>query len=199
MEKGFLSRGLNITKHTMKKFLFAIPTKTNEIYNTPAYVLYRGDCPFNNHHYPAPTMTWNYRIFRHEHKLKSIGWNSEWFGLHEVYYNEDGLPETYAIEPEVIGDNIEDLIASISLMLKDAKAHQKAKKEGKRNYQQKGKKKSKIILEPKDFEEGGIYFVNLQAMEKEFEDIISTATINEKRDSKNTRRKQSSRNKPPRK
>lgn len=140
-----------------------------------------------------------------------------WYALHEVYYNDEGVPITYAEEPEVVGDNIQDLVESIELMLKDTKAHQKAIGKGKKYYQEKkGKPKSKIILEEKDFEKGGAYFAAQQEWEQEIKintlalprlpiasfpkslgiEAGSKATnpTNEKRNSKNARRKPRTRN-----
>lgn len=85
------------------------------------------------------------------------GYNKEWYSLHEVYYGADGSPAAYVEQAEAIGDTIEELIDSLSLMIRDTKAHKKALAEKKKYKMGKGKK-GKVILEKKDFEEGGIYF-----------------------------------------
>jgi hypothetical protein len=97
-------------------------------------------------------MTWNFRIFRHKDK-------HVWYGLHEVFYNDQGVPETYATEPDAVGDTIDELIDSLVLMIRDAGACQKAKK----------------ILTKKDFEKGGRYYASFQAWEKEVEDAVQSS------------------------
>ena len=55
-------------------------------------------------------MTWNYRIIDH----------GDWLGLHEVYYDKQGNPRSYAVEPEVATDKengVADIIGSLKLML----------------------------------------------------------------------------------
>lgn len=101
-------------------------------------------------------MTWNYRIFRHKNKYANKV--TYWYALHEVFYNDEGKPFTYATEPDAVGDSIDDLVAGITLMLKDAKDCKKGVRKGKRVK----------ILEEDDFEEGGCYYSFMVAEEKEW-------------------------------
>jgi hypothetical protein len=60
-------------------------------------------------------MKWNYRIIDH----------GEWLGLHEVYYDKQGNPRSYAVEPDVATDKengISDIVGSLTLMLDAAKS-----------------------------------------------------------------------------
>ncbi len=59
-------------------------------------------------------MSWNYRIIYHD----SI--EHPYYGLHEIYYNEDGIIDGWTIEASVVGDDKEEIIRSLELMLKDA-------------------------------------------------------------------------------
>jgi len=65
-------------------------------------------------------MTWNYRIVRHHQP-------SEWFGLHEVFYDDSGSPMGITAEP--IGfisdgeEGPEGIIRSLEMALNDAKRH----------------------------------------------------------------------------
>jgi hypothetical protein len=69
---------------------------------------------------------WNYRIMRHEDKLpttlaKAIGKKtSVWFGLHEVHHMGKKIGWT---QESMIGafESKKEMIASLELMLKDAK------------------------------------------------------------------------------
>ena len=63
-------------------------------------------------------MTWNYRIIRHDQD------NPEWYGLHEVYYNEAGAVEGWTEDSiDFVGDSAEDLTRSIEMALSDARHH----------------------------------------------------------------------------
>jgi hypothetical protein len=57
---------------------------------------------------------WNYRIVRHR-----TG-NSVWYGLHEVYYNKKGRMTMWGPEPDAVGNDKDDLVGSLALMLRDA-------------------------------------------------------------------------------
>lgn len=63
-------------------------------------------------------MTWNYRIVRHHEP-------SEWYGLHEVYYDDDGKPTSMTADPVDFvcdGDEgSEGLVRSLEMALADAK------------------------------------------------------------------------------
>ena len=43
-------------------------------------------------------MSWNYRVLANEYKEGKI-----YFQVHEVYYNEDGVPDGYTENPITIG------------------------------------------------------------------------------------------------
>src|ERR1051326_8015463 len=68
---------------------------------------------------PGRQMTWNYRIFRHREKATGLVSAHTWYGLHEVFYNDEGEPETYALPPEVAAATLDELLSSLRLMLKD--------------------------------------------------------------------------------
>jgi|32_taG_2_1085360.scaffolds.fasta_scaffold54029_3 hypothetical protein len=60
-------------------------------------------------------MRWNYRIIYHDDH------EHPYYGLHEVYYNQDGKIEVWTAEADIVSDvDKEDLINSLRLMLKDA-------------------------------------------------------------------------------
>ena len=58
-------------------------------------------------------MSWNHRVVYHGPKSVKVGekevLQEEWYGIHEVYYDEDGKPEMYVIDPVINGDNIDEL------------------------------------------------------------------------------------------
>ena len=48
-------------------------------------------------------MTWNHRVLRQTHRLG--GEDHVGFGVHEVYYDDDGKPTSWTVEPvTVAGD-----------------------------------------------------------------------------------------------
>ena len=53
---------------------------------------------------------WNYRIIKKENEC----------GLYEVFYNDDGKISAHSEKPEVFGENPEDLLTTLRLMLDDA-------------------------------------------------------------------------------
>ena len=60
-------------------------------------------------------MAWNYRIIDH----------GDWFGLHEVHYDNEGAPRSYAVEPEIATgkeNGVDDIIGSLELMMAAAKS-----------------------------------------------------------------------------
>ncbi len=60
-------------------------------------------------------MSWNYRVIRHIEKET----NEFWFGIHEVYYSENGQVKhwtKYPVKPA--GSSLEDLKGDITLMMK---------------------------------------------------------------------------------
>lgn len=57
-------------------------------------------------------MTWNYRLMVHPD-----GSGGMWFEIHEVYYDENGKPGSYTINPaDVSGGNIDDIMFSLNAM-----------------------------------------------------------------------------------
>lgn len=66
-------------------------------------------------------MSWNFRVIKH--KTAPTGNTAldrvtpkEWYGLHEVYYNDKGEIDGWIEEPEVTGETLEDLRGTIDLM-----------------------------------------------------------------------------------
>jgi hypothetical protein len=54
-------------------------------------------------------MGWNYRILAHKHN------NDIYFQIHEVYYNDQGIPNGYTKNPCTIGsDNIDGIKFSLT-------------------------------------------------------------------------------------
>lgn len=59
-------------------------------------------------------MSWNYRLM-----VQPDGSGGIWFEIHEVYYNEEGKPESYTTNPtDVSGNNINDIIFTLNEMRK---------------------------------------------------------------------------------
>jgi hypothetical protein len=54
-------------------------------------------------------LMWNYRVIK----------KGEEFGLYEVFYNDEGEISAHAESPDLVGESMEDLLASLSLMKKD--------------------------------------------------------------------------------
>ena len=65
-------------------------------------------------------MSWNYRIMRHEVD------GEVWYGVHEVFYDEDGSV-SWTTKP-VFGpsETADDLIASAEMLLKDIKKYKES-------------------------------------------------------------------------
>ncbi len=59
-------------------------------------------------------MTWNYQIIKHDDDT------GPWWGLHEVYRDDDGQPTTYTTHPIVIGDSAAEIWSALKMMLRDA-------------------------------------------------------------------------------
>ena len=74
-------------------------------------------------------MTWNYRII--EHYSPEPG--ETYYVLTEVYYDKKGKLMAYSDDNTILGDDKEEIIRVLEMMLKDAK-------------------KDQPILTPKDFE-----------------------------------------------
>ena len=74
-------------------------------------------------------MTWNYRIIKH-YSPKS---DETYYVLTEVFYDTTGKPMAYSDDNTILGDDKEEIIRVLEMMLADAK-------------------KDQPILTPKDFE-----------------------------------------------
>ena len=57
-------------------------------------------------------MTWNHRVLAHEHKGELT------FAIHEVFYNDDGIPDMCTEDPVgVVGDTLPELSQTLRRML----------------------------------------------------------------------------------
>lgn len=63
-------------------------------------------------------MTWNFRLVKHtERKPKRV-----WYGVHEVFYTEDGRPWTMTQHPVTIdGESIKDALEYLEMIRRDVK------------------------------------------------------------------------------
>ena len=81
-------------------------------------------------------MTWNYRVLAREYKFSNEIETT--FSIHEVYYNDDGVPEMCTEDAvSVVGDNLAEISDTLLWMQKALK---------------------KPILSYSDFEPGGKYY-----------------------------------------
>ena len=65
-------------------------------------------------------MTWNYRLVKHDDTPpKTKSGEYVYYGLHEVYYNDDGSIYLYAPDAEVVGDSPEEMASTLQMMLND--------------------------------------------------------------------------------
>jgi len=55
---------------------------------------------------------WNHRIIKHS----AEGEKPEWYGIYEVFYNEDGAIALTTEDPEVSGESIDDLKLGLKLI-----------------------------------------------------------------------------------
>jgi len=83
-------------------------------------------------------MTWNYRIVRHRHTMES-GYSYDWYGVHEIYY-EDGKITGWIDSPVTLdGDSLEDIVDLLKLVEKDINnspiLDEKELPRGKENFQ----------------------------------------------------------------
>jgi uncharacterized protein with NAD-binding domain and iron-sulfur cluster len=62
-------------------------------------------------------MTWNYRIIKHDDG------DPIYYGLHEVYYDEEHNIDMWTLEAEVVGDSVEEIVSVLKMMLDDVKRH----------------------------------------------------------------------------
>lgn len=61
-------------------------------------------------------MTWNYRVV----KKSNTGYDNldEYYGIHEVYYDDDGKPEMVTVDPVgAAGDTLEELKHDLAYMI----------------------------------------------------------------------------------
>ena len=58
---------------------------------------------------------WNYRVIQHPAK----DGDEEWWGLHEVYYNDDHSPDGWTETACFIGSDLDDLIETAGLIVQD--------------------------------------------------------------------------------
>ena len=60
-------------------------------------------------------MTWNYRVIRH---------GDEDYRVHEVYYSDKGVPESWTIESmDVVGESPGEIEKDLVVMLDDLRRH----------------------------------------------------------------------------
>ena len=62
-------------------------------------------------------MSWNYRVVRHGEGDRL------WYGLHEVYYNDDGSICCWAPKADVVGESLKELRDGLDFMLVAASRH----------------------------------------------------------------------------
>jgi hypothetical protein len=65
-------------------------------------------------------MTWNYRII----KRKCPKTGEIYYGLNEVFYREKGKLMAFSEKDEVIGNDPDEIVQVLKMMLKDAKKDQ---------------------------------------------------------------------------
>ena len=62
-------------------------------------------------------MRWNHRVIKVIDK--AMGVDEEWYAIHEVYYNEDGMLAGYAERPATVGgESVEELRTVLEQMLR---------------------------------------------------------------------------------
>ena len=64
-------------------------------------------------------MTWNYRIIKHLATDPENTSNEDYFGLYEVYYNEDGTIMSRTTDALIIGDTIDEIGETLDMMKRD--------------------------------------------------------------------------------
>ena len=62
-------------------------------------------------------MTWNFQIIKHDENPEQI-----WFGLHEVYRNDEEQVTSWTEEASVVGDNFSEVLSELRMMLADAQS-----------------------------------------------------------------------------
>ena len=64
-------------------------------------------------------MHWNYRVIKHLATDPKNTSDEEYFGMYEVYYNEDGTIMSRTEDAIIIGDTFEELEKVLEMMTKD--------------------------------------------------------------------------------
>lgn len=59
---------------------------------------------------------WNYRIIKRTGKEDQ----DDYYGLFEMFYNDDNKISLMTVEPEMVGESVDELINSLKLMYNDA-------------------------------------------------------------------------------
>ena len=64
-------------------------------------------------------MSWNYRMVCHPSKeIEGLEIGYEYYGIHEVYYDENGNPDYYAINACPMAETAEELKNILNMMQK---------------------------------------------------------------------------------
>lgn len=57
-------------------------------------------------------MTWNHRVILHRHE------RGDYFEVHEVYYNDAGVPDSWTQEPvSIVSESLADMREELLMML----------------------------------------------------------------------------------
>jgi len=57
------------------------------------------------------TMSWNHRVMKHH------DCGETWYGIHEVFYDEEGKVENCTYDADITGESLEDLKRTLEWML----------------------------------------------------------------------------------
>ena len=63
---------------------------------------------------------WNYRIIKYATKQASRGSSEDCYGMYETYYNDAGEICAHDDIPTIVGDSVEDIRKTLSMMTADA-------------------------------------------------------------------------------
>jgi len=61
-------------------------------------------------------MTWNYRIIHHNE-------DESYYGLHEVYYDENGAIDGWTEDALIVGDTKDEILETLAMMKSDIEKH----------------------------------------------------------------------------
>ena len=68
-------------------------------------------------------MSWNYRVVYHPPSTYMVSETKfsreEYLAIHEVYYDDDGNPNSMTVDPIVVGDDGEDSLKSLKWILEN--------------------------------------------------------------------------------